>query len=436
MRAFTEYKRTGGRYMVFCEAAFSDSVLWRSFPMRTVERDADFSAKPEPEDDIDHYSFSLTGFALHEMHHITTQTGSSNYEKYTNLYNNADTCTIIAVAIWLRGSIWHRGVANRYPSMPSEAGGSKRSLPSLPDGRWRDVDHQGNGSLVDSDMIAAPAFQVAMGGPRLKSEGIDPTCRWVGEVEEKEENEENLSIALDNQLHVFGLKMQAKPGISSHRNAVVGGGCGIHSLLDEAMTGVSTFDEAREGHPGGTPLDQGERRDERRWREKFLNQQHTNRDHGETTYLSFLGYFCCFRLHFPINSLQSKPFLLQIEPSVKPVQAIATPPCDPRISLARSYLIYTVIMTSKLSNALPARLQSGLSNGDAEGAFKQKHHGKSQSHVVSRDFMIVDRPESSDSFNRKMTYFKITTQHTLLGCHSVESWWHVVSFYTIFRATK
>ncbi|KAI4232589.1 MAG: hypothetical protein LQ352_008322 [Teloschistes flavicans] len=38
-------------------------------------------------------------------------------------------------------------------------------------------------------------------------------------------------------------------------------------------------------------------------------------------------------------------------------------------------------MTSKLSNALPAHLKSGLSNGDAEGAFKQKHHGKSQSHV-------------------------------------------------------
>ncbi|KAL9584197.1 MAG: hypothetical protein Q9212_002262 [Teloschistes hypoglaucus] len=79
---------------------------------------------------------------------------------------------MIAVAIWLRGSIWHRGVANRYPGMPSEAGGSKRSLP------WREVEHQGNGSLVDSDMMAAPAFQVAMGGPRLKSEGIDPT--WFG----------------------------------------------------------------------------------------------------------------------------------------------------------------------------------------------------------------------------------------------------------------
>lgn len=85
---------------------------------------------------------------------------------------------MIAVAIWLRGNIWHRGVAKRYPGMPSEAGGSKRSLPSLHDGPWRDVERPGNGSLVDSNMMAAPAFQVAMGGPRLKSEGIDPT--WFG----------------------------------------------------------------------------------------------------------------------------------------------------------------------------------------------------------------------------------------------------------------
>ncbi|KAL9000236.1 MAG: hypothetical protein Q9169_001138 [Polycauliona sp. 2 TL-2023] len=33
-------------------------------------------------------------------------------------------------------------------------------------------------------------------------------------------------------------------------------------------------------------------------------------------------------------------------------------------------------------NALPAHLKSSaMSNGDAEGAFQQKHHGKSQSHV-------------------------------------------------------
>lgn len=55
--------------MVFCEAAFSDNTLWNSFPMSTAERNADFSAKPDPEDDIDYYSFSLTGFALHELHH-------------------------------------------------------------------------------------------------------------------------------------------------------------------------------------------------------------------------------------------------------------------------------------------------------------------------------------------------------------------------------
>ncbi|KAL8689550.1 MAG: hypothetical protein Q9224_004617, partial [Gallowayella concinna] len=35
--------------------------------------------------------------------------------------------------------------------------------------------------------------------------------------------------------------------------------------------------------------------------------------------------------------------------------------------------------------ALPAHLKSSaMSNGDADGAFHQKHHGKSQSHVVSK----------------------------------------------------
>ncbi|KAI4257486.1 MAG: hypothetical protein LQ352_001650 [Teloschistes flavicans] len=197
LRAFTEYKRNGGRYMVFCEAAFSDNTLWNSFPMSTAERNADFSAKPDPEDDIDYYSFSLTGFALHELHHalcdvceslyygttelayqVTSQTDSSNYQRYANIYNNADSCTIIAVSIWLRGSSWHRGIARQYRGMPGGAGGSKRSLSSLHDDPWREVHDQGIGNLVDSHMITAPAFQVAMGGPRLKSEGIDPT--WFG----------------------------------------------------------------------------------------------------------------------------------------------------------------------------------------------------------------------------------------------------------------
>ncbi|KAI4288770.1 MAG: hypothetical protein L6R35_001966 [Caloplaca aegaea] len=35
-----------------------------------------------------------------------------------------------------------------------------------------------------------------------------------------------------------------------------------------------------------------------------------------------------------------------------------------------------------LKAALPAHLKSSaMSNGDADGAFHQKHHGKSQSHV-------------------------------------------------------
>lgn len=47
-------------------------------------------------------------------------------------------------------------------------------------------------------------------------------------------------------------------------------------------------------------------------------------------------------------------------------------------------------------NALPAHLKSSaMSNGDAEGAFQQKHHGKSQSHVVSKmlcDLHVEDSP--------------------------------------------
>lgn len=41
-------------------------------------------------------------------------------------------------------------------------------------------------------------------------------------------------------------------------------------------------------------------------------------------------------------------------------------------------------MASKISSALPSHLKpTGTSNGDADGAFSRKHHGKSQSHVVS-----------------------------------------------------
>lgn len=42
-------------------------------------------------------------------------------------------------------------------------------------------------------------------------------------------------------------------------------------------------------------------------------------------------------------------------------------------------------MASKVSSALPAHLKpTGTTNGDADGAFSRKHHGKSQSHVVSQ----------------------------------------------------
>ena len=40
-------------------------------------------------------------------------------------------------------------------------------------------------------------------------------------------------------------------------------------------------------------------------------------------------------------------------------------------------------MTSSLKSALPAHLKSALGNGDANAEFARKHHGKTQSHMVS-----------------------------------------------------
>ena len=46
-------------------------------------------------------------------------------------------------------------------------------------------------------------------------------------------------------------------------------------------------------------------------------------------------------------------------------------------------------MASKISSALPSHMKpASMSNGDAEGAFQKKHHGKSQSHVVSSDGIV------------------------------------------------
>ncbi len=44
----------------------------------------------------------------------------------------------------------------------------------------------------------------------------------------------------------------------------------------------------------------------------------------------------------------------------------------------------TIKSSPTMASALPAHLKpAAMSNGDGEGAFARKHHGKSQSHVVS-----------------------------------------------------
>ncbi|KAL8656048.1 MAG: hypothetical protein Q9226_002803 [Calogaya cf. arnoldii] len=100
------------------------------------------------------------------------------------------------LAIWLRGSGWHRGYARAYPGMPSEGpdGPSKRSLPPYPEldaephpllpQRQRDLadyDNENDSSdLLEPKLPNLPSTaQVSfVGGPRHKSEGIDPS--WFG----------------------------------------------------------------------------------------------------------------------------------------------------------------------------------------------------------------------------------------------------------------
>ena len=67
-------------------------------------------------------------------------------------------------------------------------------------------------------------------------------------------------------------------------------------------------------------------------------------------------------------------------------------------------------MASKISSALPSHLKpSGASNGDADGAFARKHHGKTQSHVVS-DIVVI----SLDTFGLDV-----------LGYSLKATWWNM-----------
>ncbi|KAL8805742.1 MAG: hypothetical protein Q9182_001775 [Xanthomendoza sp. 2 TL-2023] len=240
---------------------------------------ADFSTMGSPKDHIDHYSLSLTGVFLHELHHalcdftadvalkppLTTGSGdlivlayayygttelayqvtsrsenSDWYGEYKLLYYNADSVNIIAVgkvhpltpahasvqlpsnfpvqsnnathkpsptehknskpkepqanspnaepsAIWLKGSAWHRGYARSYSGMPSAGSTStsrKRSLPPQPRHNGTTTppsQHQQTLDGAENTLRAIPKPELPtpqinlIGGPRYKSEGLDPT---------------------------------------------------------------------------------------------------------------------------------------------------------------------------------------------------------------------------------------------------------------------
>lgn len=78
--------------------------------MTTAERNADFSLVGAPEDDIDYYSFSLTGIMLHELHHALCYICESSY--------NVKTIPSGDFAIWVRLKAVKNIVAADVPLQP------------------------------------------------------------------------------------------------------------------------------------------------------------------------------------------------------------------------------------------------------------------------------------------------------------------------------
>ncbi|KAL8819063.1 MAG: hypothetical protein Q9223_002422 [Gallowayella weberi] len=114
---------------------------------------------------------------------VTSRSENSEwYGEYKLIYYNADSVNIIAVAIWLKGSAWHRGYARSYPGMPSASSTSrKRSLPSEPQHNSSTTPPSQQQPLdapkpTINDITKPELPQIHLiGGPRYKSAGLDPT---------------------------------------------------------------------------------------------------------------------------------------------------------------------------------------------------------------------------------------------------------------------
>ena len=67
-------------------------------------------------------------------------------------------------------------------------------------------------------------------------------------------------------------------------------------------------------------------------------------------------------------------------------------------------------MASALKSALPSHLKPSGLGGDGEKEFARKHHGKTQSHMVSSaDLFIVTKHEGSDCYDgtKKARYLSV-----------------------------
>ncbi|MCJ1277844.1 hypothetical protein MMC21_005658 [Puttea exsequens] len=132
----------GEHWMIICGATFTRQPT--NFPKSDADRGQNFTALPYSQNHIDYWAQNRVAAMLHEMHHVlvpgsadvvlnsvtanggdpleayqfrntrTLATEVRNGRDYKVLYFNADTVNVIAVALWLDGAAWHRGLAREW----------------------------------------------------------------------------------------------------------------------------------------------------------------------------------------------------------------------------------------------------------------------------------------------------------------------------------
>ncbi|KAL8871680.1 MAG: hypothetical protein Q9174_002540, partial [Haloplaca sp. 1 TL-2023] len=371
LRAVTELKARGARYMIICPAAFGDDLLQNGFPMTDAARTADFVRKNYPETDINWYGLSLIGIMLHELHHAlnliseplpltaiinlseTRKSGMADMDRITaggdvsldppltlrsgqvvrtayQYYGVTELSFQVDATAnnpsphfhnyeLLHGNadtcnliamgIWLKGAAWHRGLARSYPGQPlKRALPAPRGLPYDDLQSAGDMQRAWLETDSTSLSQISIGGPRLKSQGMDPSWFGLGTVPMLMPGPKK-EMVFDE----WSIPRRIRRSVS----------------LEKKVIRIES-DEAEDGQLSGK---------------------------------SSAGW-----IHVGFKAEKGQP---KASPSIFLTSISST-------------------MASKLMReSLPDRLKGGLSNGDGDGAFERKHHGKSQSHVVSENNIFL-----------------------------------------------